>query len=420
MFFLSILYLVFTIIRPQDYMSSMANVPAMPVILGLAFLFWIFSARKTFSEPQQSLLVVFLVAIMMSEVANSWFGGAWEQFKQFGPYVAAFFVLSTALTTRRRVVITFAVISLCTIVLALHGIQQASTGIGWTGKTLDPAGRICYVGIFNDPNDLGLLFVIAVPMIMYMAGRSGFLMRLFWLAGEGAVLYGVYLTQSRGTLLAVMLIFGIYIWRKRGLIWAGLLGGGGLMSALAFSASRVQDINVDDPSAFGRVDAWYEGMHMFFSHPLFGVGAGNFTDYNYLTAHNSLVLVLAETGLFGYVTWLAFVGYGFMMMWAIVRHVPESMDADTELEWREEQKIGFVLFLSLCGFYMAAFFLSRSYIVLLYLQAAIVLGHFIRVRRGFPSLPGFDLLHGGWRWIPIGLASIVALYILVTVLLHMA
>lgn len=420
MFFLSLLYLVLTIIRPQDYIPSIANVPIMPVVLGLAFLGWIISPRKSFAEPQYPLLVMFLMAMLMSQVANGWVGGALKQLKDFGPYVAAFFVLSTSLTTRRRMVVTLAVTAMCTILLALHGIQQADTGVGWTGKGLVADGRICYVGIFNDPNDLGLLFVIALPMIMYMAGYSRFLMRLFWLAGAIAVLYGVYLTQSRGTLLAVMLIFGIWVWRKRGAIWAGVLGGIGLAVVMAYSASRVQDIGVDDPSAFGRVDAWYEGMHMFFSDPLFGIGAGNFTDYNYLTAHNSLVLVLAETGLLGYTCWLAFVGYGFLMMWAIMRHTPDAMDEETALDLRAEQKIASTLFLSLCGCYLAAFFLSRSYIVLLYLQAAMVVGQYIRVRHQFPSLPSFDIMQHGWRWIPISLASIVALYLMVMILLHSA
>lgn len=420
MFLLILLYLVFTIIRPQDYMAAMSGVEAMPVILGSAFLVWVFSSNKSFAEPQYPLLVMFLLAMMMSQVTNGWAGGAWEELKTFGPFVIAFIVLSTAVTTRRRVIITIAVISICTMVLAAHGIQQARTGVGWTGMPLNENGRIRYVGIFNDPNDLGLLFVMALPMTLYLSGRSKFLFRVFWLAGAVLLLVGVYLTESRGTQLAVMVIFGVYMWRKRGLITAGALGGMGLVGLMLLPSSRMQDMGPDEPSAFGRVDAWYEGLHMFISHPLFGVGAGNFTDYNYLTAHNSLVLVLAETGFFGYVAWLAFVGYCFWMMLMILRHKPQPMDLARAGEWREEQALAQTLFLSLCGFFTAAFFLSRSYIVLLYLLAAIVVGHYINARRRFPSLPAFSLSDGGWRWIPIGLASIIALYVLVTILLHTA
>ena len=62
------------------------------------------------------------------------------------------------------------------------------------------------------------------------------------------------------------------------------------------------------------------------------MGADNFSDLNNLTAHNSFVLVLAETGIIGFTLWLAFVGYCFRMMLVVVRQrarvpgaLPEAM-----------------------------------------------------------------------------------------------
>ncbi len=62
-----------------------------------------------------------------------------------------------------------AVIVMCSVVLAVHGIEQARSGIGWTGVPIGEDGRIQYVGIFNDPNDLGLLFVAALPMSVLLS-----------------------------------------------------------------------------------------------------------------------------------------------------------------------------------------------------------------------------------------------------------
>jgi putative inorganic carbon (HCO3(-)) transporter len=193
MFILSLAYLALTIIRPQDYLPGLVGVPLLPVVLGLAFLLWLASARKTFSAPQFLILPVFLLALMMSEVANGWSGGALAQAAKFGPNVIAFFVLSTAVAvSRKRVVITFAVFSLCAIVLALHGIDQFNNGIGWTGMGMSEDRRIQYVGIFNDPNDLGLLFVSALPMAFYLSARGGFFLgRVFWLSGAALLMYGV-------------------------------------------------------------------------------------------------------------------------------------------------------------------------------------------------------------------------------------
>jgi putative inorganic carbon (HCO3(-)) transporter len=41
MFVLSLLYLVCTIIRPQDYMPELVGVPLLQVVLVLAFLAWL-------------------------------------------------------------------------------------------------------------------------------------------------------------------------------------------------------------------------------------------------------------------------------------------------------------------------------------------------------------------------------------------
>src|SRR5262249_32375039 len=154
-----------------------------------------------------------------------------------------------------------------------------------------------------------------------------------------------------------------------------------------------------EESAFGRVDAWYEGLHMFLSHPVFGVGAGNFTEYNDLTAHNSFVLVLAETGFVGYMLWLAFVGYGFWMMLTVLRYKPDGIEGSARAKaWLGEQRMALTLLLSLCGLYSAAFFLSRSYTVVMYLLAAMVVGYYVSARQRFPGLRLFTLSGSGWRW----------------------
>ena len=420
MFIFSLIYLVCTIIRPQDYMPALADVPLLPVFLILAFVAWSASSAKTLAAPQFIILPFFLLTLMISEVANHWLGGALEQLKQFGPIAIAFVVLATALTVnRRRVSVTFGVFVLCAMVLALHGVEQARYGVGWTGMTLGEDGRIRYVGTFNDPNDLGLLFVAVLPMALYLSARGAFLRRVFWLAGAALLLYGVYLTNSRGALLAVLVIGGVYVWYRRGMVTAGVLSIVGL-AAMKILSSRMNELDADESSAAGRVDAWYEGMHMFLSQPLFGVGAGNFTEHNNLTAHNSLVLVLAETGFVGFTLWLAFVGYCFWMMAAMLRYQPAPTEGGVEhsLDWAAEKELALTLLLSLCGMFAAAFFLSRSYNSILYLLMAVVVGHYVGARRRFPGLRAFSLFDAWWRWLVVSVIAIVALFVIVTVLLR--
>ncbi|GAB3786482.1 O-antigen ligase family protein [Dyella agri] len=475
MFLLILVYLCFAIVRPQDFLPGMANLPVMSITLLLAFVGWLLRGARTSGAPQFLLLPVFVLIAMASEVISGWSGGMQYVIEQMGPSLIVFFVLASALDNPRRTAIAFAVIGLCAMVLALHSVQQAEQGVGWTGMTLGEDGRIRYVGIFNDPNDLGLLFVMALPMVVCLASRAGFFGRWFWRIGAVLLLFGVYLTKSRGTQLAVLLMGAVWLWQKRGLLTAGSLGFVGLVGLMLMPSTRMNDLDPDEESAFGRVDAWYEGLDMFKTHPLFGVGFGNFTDYNTLTAHNSFVLVLAETGFLGFMTWLAFVGYCFWMMWRLLRlqtglaravqatvhavaavrpqarlalapPLPVDVDVvqrrqalvrgrvgatanpgtapdqhDTAAEARQaraEQALSLTLFCALCGFFLAAFFLSRSYNIMLYTLAAVAVGHYANMRQRHDTLPRFALSVSGWRWLPIALVSVVALYILVAILLR--
>jgi len=420
MFPFIILYLVLVLIRPQEYPALVpAHLPLLPVVLIIAVLCWLFSRQKNFAAPQYVLLPAFLLVMMFSEIMNGWLGGTVAELTEFGPIVAAFVLLANATTTIRRVNIVMSVFVLCAAVLAVHGIEQSQAGIGWTGVPLIQDGRIQYVGIFNDPNDLGLLFVLTLPMAIYLSRGGGWfgIRRVFWLTAAALLLCGIYLTDSRGAMLAVALILGVYLWRRRGLATAALLGGAALVAMLVLLPSRLQDLSPGEESASGRVDAWYEGFQMFISHPLFGVGAGNFTDYNNLTAHNSFVLVLAETGFVGFILWLGFVGYCFWMTLIVLRHKPELADAQAAAAWRDERAIAMTLLLSLSGCIGAAFFLSRSYAIVLYLLAALVVAAYTNARRRFPSLPGFDLAHDSLGLATAAAVAVVVLYVVVRILL---
>jgi O-antigen ligase len=418
MFPLILLYVVLTIIRPQDYLPGLENVPILPLVLFLAAGAWLFSNTKTFAAPQFLILPAFLLILMISEVTNGWTGGAVDELARFGPVVIAFFVFGAACNTQRRVRVAMGVFVACAAVLALHGVEQSRLGTGWTGIPLSEGGRIQYVGIFNDPNDLGLLFAACLPMAVFLGRRGAGMMRPVWLGCAMLLLYGIVLTNSRGALLAVLVVAGCYVWYRKGIVTAGILGVIGL-TAMKLVSSRMDELDAGEESAAGRVDAWYAGLEMFRDNPAFGVGAGNFTEYNELTAHNSFVLVLAETGFVGFVTWLAFVGYGFWMMLTIIRHVRvPGTDPEVEAEWAMEKQIALTLLLSLCGLFAAAFFLSRSYMVVLYLIAAMVAGHYIGARKRWPELPFFRLSDGGWRWVPAAAGSVAALFVLVAVLLR--
>lgn len=431
MYFFMLMYLVLVLIRPQDYPAVIDNPgpPLQPIALILAAGFWALSARKSFDAPQYLLIPAFLLVAMISKIVNGWTGGALFVFFIFAPVVLAYVLLANTANTRERMQGVIAVFAICASVLALHGIEQVQLGVGWTGIELSQGTRIQYVGIFNDPNDLGMLFVMCLPFAFYLSARGGLmgLRRLFWWIIIGLLLWGAYLTNSRGTLLALVAMLGVYVWRKRGPFTAGALGAVAL-AGLMMLPSRLQEMEVSEESAMGRVESWYEGIWMFVHNPVFGIGAGGYSDLHELTAHNSFVLVLAETGFVGFTIWLAIVGYCFRMMLAVLKRGDDIID-DVPLEvpdevaladWQRDKALTLTFLMSLTGFFTAAFFLSRSYVVILYLLVALVVAHYTRMRETYPSLPQFTLTKDILRWPIYSVIGVIGLYLTVKVLLAMA
>jgi len=105
---------------------------------------------------------------------------------------------------------------------------------------------------------------------------------------------------------------------------------------------------------------------------------------------------------------------------AVLRMRRAPVDPAADAAWAAERRMASTLFLSLCGFFAAAFFLSRSYIILLYLLAALVVGYYAGARQRYPDLPVFDLRKDLILWPVLSVASIVFLYVLVKVLLATA
>ena len=439
MFVAMMLYLLLVLIRPQDYPALVDSfgLPLQPIMLIIAAVFWLFSPRKQFDAPQYPVLLLFFCVLLVSHVFNGWIGGAVEQVGKFAPVVLAFVVFANGLDRRSRILKIMAVFALCAAVLAAHGIEQRQIGVGCTGIELSQGTRIQYVGIFNDPNDLGMLFVACIPMAAYLSSRGGLmgLRRLFWLAVTGVLVYGVYLTDSRGSLLALLAIMGVYIWQRRGVFVAGVLGSMAVAVLLALP-SRFSEIDAEEASAHGRIESWYEGLQMFRGHPIFGVGPNMYTEYNPLTAHNSFVLILAETGIIGFTLWLAFIIYCFRMMWVGSRPLGELAwessatpegDGDAEASLAEldaleagiaeGRAIALTLLLSLIGFCVSAFFLSRSYVIILYLLAALVVAQYTDMRQDDPDLPRFSFADDALLWPVIGVGAAIGLYITVKVLL---
>ncbi|MEQ1519034.1 MAG: O-antigen ligase family protein, partial [Usitatibacteraceae bacterium] len=341
-----------------------------------------------FEASQHKLLPLLLMAMCAPLVFRGWAGGVLALLADYGPTVILFFLLSTSIDTVAQHERAIRALAILTVVLAIHGIEQSWTGVGWSGATLSQGTRITYVGIFSDPNDLALAFVIALPMLTYASteAKSG-VGRAFWVACTAITTYGIFLTNSRGGMLGAIALFLVYVQGRFGMLKTSLIAILGLLG-LAMLPTRLNELDAKEESAADRIESWGHGIQMLRENPMLGVGKGNYTEYHHLTAHNSFVLVFAELGLVGYFLWLSFVALSLYMVYRITRTSSEPEKRATlgdGASWAQYQKISKTYLHAMIGFLICAFFLSRSYVILLVILCAMCVALYQSVRHRWPT-----------------------------------
>lgn len=442
-FFFLVLYIVVVFVRPQEFVPAVLGWPIMPALIMASFLSWLTAANAgSLRAPQFYLLgALFLYSTLTVILAGEGMANALQAIARLAPLYLTFLLISVTALSRKRMHIMMWLMVGGAIMLSLHGIQQKMTGIGWTGE-VPVLGRIRYIGIFNDPNDVGLSLVTALPMAMYLLRHhQNTFIKLLLLLGIGTILWGIKLTDSRGTVLAVGAILGIFSLRRYG-FFKTLMVALIAIPLMFMASSRLDTISPEEESAHERVEAWYEGIQMLKEHPVFGVGFGQFPEHHYLTAHNSYVLVLAEQGLPGYFLWFSFFGICILMMYKLQKTQKEPTPRWQELNRfdgqekpsdvdhgkkpvegsiaPEDQAIARALFLSFVGFASASFFLSRSYSMQLFLLCGMAVAHYQGARLRNPEMEEYRFSDHFWFWAFTSGASVIFLYMTIIVLLSLA
>ena len=182
------------------------------------------------------------------------------------------------------------------------GLEYRCERVGMLG-TYSVDNRVRYVGELQDPNEVALtLSVAGIGLLIGFALRkqrpSGQMMMGI---GVAVLLVTVLLTESRGGLVAAMLVPGVYLVRRYG--WGAIVPAAVIAAPILLLGGR-SGANAD-LSTLNRYDAWAAGLRMFEHSPLYGVGPRMFTDHFWLTAHNSYVLTLAELGIVGMFLFIA-------------------------------------------------------------------------------------------------------------------
>ncbi len=423
-FFLLCLYTALVFIRPHEWPFWEVEFPILRTILISTFVAYLLFLRPKIWDIQCTLLVLLLFSMVLSEFrAGRFLSDLTPVIDWVNSNVIPFILYLGFLVSlkRQRIILLISLVA-CLVMVHQAWSQLADPlGQGWAESAIyryDSANEIQqvrYIGIFNDPNDMGMFLVMNIPFAAYfLVTAKGKLAKLASLSVFALLLLGVYWTGSRGSMIGAFAVFFAFFYIRFGKVKAMLVAAMGVPAGF-IALMSFRSIDDKDASAMDRLTAWYEGIQMVKYRPLFGFGKNRFLEYHPKVAHNSFVTIMSELGIIGYTLWMAFFIFIFYMLFRIRRMPDIPGEAGDSL--RQEKTLSLYMAVSIIGFAVTAFFISRSYAMFFYIFAAIVSASFYRLRNKYPKLPlalqGKDIARG----IGYSVVSLILLYLLLKSLL---
>ncbi len=299
--------------------------------------------RFNVPRPLALSLLALLLAMLLSMTVTLSINLSLKEIIKWIEVLIVLFIGAQYIRTRRQIWALIIIICLAGISQAIMGYAQNFFDLGPTAFIRNSALRV--YGTFGQPNPyagyINMTLTIAVALTLLARSWS---IRI--LAGCTAILLAAaeYFSQSRGgeiaLAVAVLFIVTLGIPRLRPLMGAAGIGGLGIvagylagivperfllpilkvlgLASISFTAPSAADYSTAE-----RLAHWIAGARMFLTHPLLGVGIGNYPEAYpryFITifanplghAHNYYINIAAEAGIFGVLGLILFLVASFV------------------------------------------------------------------------------------------------------------
>lgn len=374
------------ICRPQDLLTFMIPIrPGMVIIIILLLCCLIENPLKSILPICKNIQVkqyLLLFLVMVTSIIFSYYSRASFNFVIYSYSQAVLFFLIFIVVVKDFKQLEN-IIFLCCCGIAMYSLVYMLKG-----STI--VDRISY-GEMYDPNDMAYVAISFVMFNFYFFVKTVPYRSVIALANIVVSLVLILSTGSRGGLVAGLLASAmLFVSRRVGV--AGVLKVLLVLSLVVFISttgrnfsrfntlfSLKDDYNISAEE--GRVQIWQTGVKIMLSHPLTGVGVQCFPEalgkerelngadsIKWQTAHNSLILIGAETGIIGLLLY-SILSFRTFSLFNLVRK--ESFDSQL-IRMSELAFIGFA------GNFIASMFISQSYSIIwvFYIALSVVLAKF--------------------------------------------
>jgi O-antigen ligase len=319
------------------YSSIAVAVPALnevrPVLLVavggiLMLVVELAQTRRSFRLSAQGFMVAaFLGVAVIASFDAIYVRRAVETTWDLSKIVLIYLVLENTITSESRLrTILFTLViggmfpALGTINNYMHGVLLEHTRAAWKG-------------VFANPNEDAYSLVVLIPIAVVLASTSKWLVRIALWGFIATYLLAIFLTFSRGGLLALFAVLGLMGWKQKSYVIRGLMIVGLavclLLAGMYWGRSEGFRNISKDTTVNQRIATIKAGMLMFAANPLLGVGPGDslvaYPLYvpkeahcgcqSQLVIHNSFIQVLSELGIFGFIPFMLFLAVSLFQAW---------------------------------------------------------------------------------------------------------
>ncbi len=250
------------------------------------------------------------------------------------------------------------------------------------------AGRVDVTSISAlDPNEQAAYLLPGVAVIMSLIGLERQVSkRILYMVAFSVIVLAVLVTYSRGAIvsLGAMLALGLTLDRRSWqlLPLALLVGGVALVLLPPTFLDRVESIFVLSARGAGRLDIWLVGFQIIKTHPVLGVGLGNFGEAfsryfphtpgirrvfeQGMGPHNIFVGVFGELGLVGLFIFFIVIGL------TIVRFAKQMYTSVEHKKGLRDDVLMRGMFVGVFGLLVASMFVDLRYRKLFWFFMALV------------------------------------------------
>jgi len=336
-FFGLLIYLIFFLIRPQEFLSILSRLPV-PLELITASLLLITLAFKLKREDKLQLLftnidksiLFFLFVAFLSMILSIWVDLAWVEWYKLFSYVIVYFMITQLVESKKQ-------LNYFIYFIILTSVFHAGTSIlnYYTGTYEYRMGIKRAVGMdssHGSPNSLAATLAFTLPFLYYIfLIHKKLFYRIIIISISLLMLWCIILTGSRTGMVGVIFISIYLIWQNKNkfvnifiLVISSLILWVVMPPQYQERFISTTDISSDTgaaSSAHGRIEGFVNGFHFMLDRPILGYGIGCWAMANqsiygrgYFQAHSLPGQIMGELGMLGIMAFIIWIYYLFKNM----------------------------------------------------------------------------------------------------------